>query len=71
MKHQVGNGSGLYYYEEIRKFMENKYGQKSLYADGVNIYSTIDRKSRHLPKTWKGVTSNASASESSSARSGS
>lgn len=42
VKHQVGNGSGLYYYEEIRKFMENKYGQKSLYADGVNIYSTID-----------------------------
>ena len=41
-KHQVGNGSGLYYYEEIRKFMENKYGQKSLYADGINIYSTID-----------------------------
>lgn len=41
-KHLVGNGSGLYYYEEIRKFMENKYGQKSLYADGVNIYSTID-----------------------------
>lgn len=41
-KHQVGNGTGLYYYEEIRKFMENKYGQKSLYADGVNIYSTID-----------------------------
>lgn len=44
VKHQVGNGSGLYYYEEIRKFMENKYGQKSLYADGVNIYSTIDPK---------------------------
>ena len=42
VKHQVGNGSGLYFYEEIRKFMENKYGQKSLYADGVNIYSTID-----------------------------
>ncbi|MCR5028867.1 MAG: PBP1A family penicillin-binding protein [Fibrobacter sp.] len=42
VKHKVGNGSGLYYYEEIRKFMENKYGQKSLYADGVNIYSTID-----------------------------
>lgn len=44
VKHQVGNGSGLYYYEEIRKFMENKYGQKSLYADGMNIYSTIDPK---------------------------
>lgn len=42
VKHQVGNGSGLYYYEEIRKFMENKYGQNSLYADGMNIYSTID-----------------------------
>ena len=35
-------GSGLYYYEEIRKYMEKKYGQNSLYADGVSIYSTID-----------------------------
>ena len=35
-------GSGLYYFEEIRKYMEKKYGQNSLYADGVSVYSTID-----------------------------
>lgn len=37
-------GAGLYFYEEVRKYMENKYGENSLYADGVNIYSTIDPK---------------------------
>ena len=35
-------GAGLYFYEEIRKYMEKKYGENSLYADGVSIYSTID-----------------------------
>jgi penicillin-binding protein 1A len=35
-------GAGLHFYEEIRKYMEKKYGQNSLYADGVSIYSTID-----------------------------
>ena len=35
-------GSGLYYFEEIRKYMEKKYGENSLYADGVSVYSTID-----------------------------
>ena len=34
--------SGLYFYEEIRKYMEKKYGENSLYADGVQVYSTID-----------------------------
>lgn len=34
--------SGQYFYEEIRKYMEKKYGENSLYADGVSIYSTID-----------------------------
>ncbi len=33
---------GLYFYEEIRKYMEKKYGEKSLYADGVQVYSTIN-----------------------------
>ena len=35
-------GAGLYFYEEIRKYMEKKYGENSLYADGVSINSTID-----------------------------
>lgn len=37
-----GKKAGLYFYEEIRKYMEKKYGENSLYADGVQIYSTID-----------------------------
>ena len=36
------NDAGLYFYEEIRKYMEKKYGENSLYADGVSIFSTID-----------------------------
>jgi len=31
-----------YYMEEIRKYLENKYGENSLYADGISVYSTID-----------------------------
>lgn len=34
--------AGLYFYEEIRKYMEKKYGENSLYADGISVYSTID-----------------------------
>ncbi|MCQ2106175.1 MAG: PBP1A family penicillin-binding protein [Fibrobacter sp.] len=39
---EVKNEAGLYFYEEIRKYMEKKYGENSLYADGVTINSTID-----------------------------
>lgn len=39
---QIETGAGLYFYEEIRKYMEKKYGENSLYADGVSINSTID-----------------------------
>ena len=31
-----------YYMEEIRKYLENKYGEDALYSDGISIYSTID-----------------------------
>ncbi len=31
-----------YYMEEIRKYLENKYGENSLYSDGISVYSTID-----------------------------
>lgn len=37
-----GKKAGLYFYEEIRKYMEKKYGENSLYSDGVQVYSTID-----------------------------
>jgi penicillin-binding protein 1A len=39
---EESNESGLYFFEEIRKYMEKKYGENSLYADGVSVYSTID-----------------------------
>lgn len=35
---------GPYYIEEIRKYLEKKYGENSLYADGVSIYSTMDQQ---------------------------
>lgn len=35
---------GPYYVEEIRKYLEKKYGENSLYADGVSIYSTMDQQ---------------------------
>ncbi|MCF0221468.1 MAG: PBP1A family penicillin-binding protein [Fibrobacter sp.] len=41
-KKEINNDAGLYFYEEIRKYMEKKYGENSLYADGVTINSTID-----------------------------
>ncbi len=31
-----------YYMEEIRKYLEKKYGENSLYSDGISVYSTID-----------------------------
>jgi penicillin-binding protein 1A len=31
-----------YFMEDVRKYMEDKYGQNSLYADGVSVYTTID-----------------------------
>ena len=41
-KKEEVTGTGLYFFEEIRKYMEKKYGENSLYADGVSVYSTID-----------------------------
>jgi penicillin-binding protein 1A len=31
-----------YYMEDVRKYLENKYGENSLYSDGISVYSTID-----------------------------
>ena len=33
---------GPYYIEEIRKYLEKKYGENSLYSDGISVYSTLD-----------------------------
>ena len=41
---QKGDGTvGPYYVEEIRKYLERKYGESSLYADGISVYSTLDQ----------------------------
>lgn len=33
---------GPYFVEEVRKYMEKTHGEKSLYADGVSVYTTLD-----------------------------
>ncbi|MGL1900566.1 MAG: PBP1A family penicillin-binding protein [Fibrobacterales bacterium] len=35
---------GGYFIEEIRKYLEKKYGEASLYSEGISIYSTLDRE---------------------------
>jgi penicillin-binding protein 1A len=35
--------AGPYFVEEVRKYLERKYGESSLYADGVAVYSTLDQ----------------------------
>jgi penicillin-binding protein 1A len=34
---------GGYFIEEVRKYLERKYGENSLYADGVQVYTTMDQ----------------------------
>ncbi|HSQ41801.1 MAG TPA: PBP1A family penicillin-binding protein [Fibrobacteraceae bacterium] len=34
---------GPYFVEEVRKYLERKYGENSLYADGVSVYTTLDQ----------------------------
>lgn len=34
---------GPYFVEEIRKYLERKYGENSLYAEGISVYSTLDQ----------------------------
>jgi len=37
-----------YYMEDIRKYLENKYGENSLYSDGISVYSTIDPSAQKI-----------------------
>jgi penicillin-binding protein 1A len=37
-----------YYMEEIRKYLEHKYGENSLYSDGISVYSTIDPNAQRI-----------------------
>ncbi|MCL2283125.1 MAG: PBP1A family penicillin-binding protein [Fibromonadales bacterium] len=40
-----------YYMEDIRKYLEQKYGENSLYSDGISIYSTIDPGAQKIVET--------------------
>jgi len=37
-----------YYMEDIRKYLERKYGENSLYSDGISVYSTIDPEAQKI-----------------------
>ncbi|MDR1830439.1 MAG: PBP1A family penicillin-binding protein [Candidatus Fibromonas sp.] len=37
-----------YYMEDIRKYLEKKYGENSLYSDGISVYSTIDPEAQKI-----------------------
>lgn len=45
-----------YFVEEVRKFIEYKFGSRMLYRDGVSVYTTLDiglqRKAEETLETW-------------------
>ncbi|MDR2581490.1 MAG: PBP1A family penicillin-binding protein [Fibromonadaceae bacterium] len=48
--HERAEASTLapYFMEDIRKYLENKYGENSLYSDGISVYSTIDPNAQEI-----------------------
>jgi len=38
----VATKGGPYFVEEVRKFVEHRFGSRMLYRDGVNVYTTLD-----------------------------
>lgn len=40
--------SGSYYLEEVRKYLESRYGTERLYRDGLTVYTTIDPEAQLL-----------------------
>jgi len=43
LEQDTSGSVGPYFVEEVRKYLERKYGESSLYADGVSVYSTLDQ----------------------------
>ena len=45
-----------YFVEEVRRFIERKFGSTMLYRDGVSVYTTLDiglqRKAEEVLETW-------------------
>ncbi|MDR0517562.1 MAG: PBP1A family penicillin-binding protein [Fibromonadaceae bacterium] len=37
-----------YFMEDVRKYLENKYGENSLYSDGISVYTTIDPNAQRI-----------------------
>jgi penicillin-binding protein 1A len=40
---ETAPGAGGYFIEEVRKHLEKKYGENSLYAEGISVYTTLDQ----------------------------
>lgn len=43
VEHKKGSNIGEYFIEEIRRYLELKYGAEFLYRSGANIYTTINK----------------------------
>lgn len=43
IEHKKGRNIGEYFIEEIRRYLEMKYGAEFLYRSGANIYTTINK----------------------------
>lgn len=52
---QGKEGEAQYFVEHVRQQLEEKYGSKILYQDGVSVYTTLDPRLQHIAeKAMKG-----------------
>ncbi len=48
-EHRRGRArSGSYFLEDVRKYLESRYGTERLYRDGLTVHTTIDPKAQSL-----------------------
>lgn len=49
--------SGAYFFEEVRKYVEHKYGDEGLYRGGLQIYTTLNQNYQKYAEEalWKGL----------------
>ena len=48
IEHKEGKVVGEYFLEEIRRYLELKYGPEFLYRSGANIYTTMDTEVQRI-----------------------
>ncbi len=48
VEHKKGHRVGEYFVEEIRRYLELKYGAEFLYRSGANIYTTINKNIQQI-----------------------